>query len=182
MSDTIIRRIRHTDLPAVLAIESVSSEFPWTRQNFIDALTQRHCVGLLAENQDNKVVGYAVYHLTDGEIVIRNLVVAPSYRRLGFGRSLVEKLAEKLSQERRRRALMVVRESNQLGLLFLKACGFRAAALVQGFFNPQNPDDDAVVMTLDASPRHGLPGFVGSVAAGATNGIPSQDFHMPPPV
>lgn len=170
MSDPGIRWLIRTDLPAVLAIESVSSESPWLKHDFVEVLLRRNCIGLVALTLD-KIVGYTLYELSAQELRVLNLTVAPSCRRQGVGRALVEKLASKLSLEKRRQARVMVRESNRLALRFLSACGFRAVGLVRGYYDPLETDDDAIEMIR-----------VASCCKGPDDLLPLHDLGTLPPV
>ena len=108
---THLRWMMRRDYPGVLAIEELSFALPWTEENFLYCLRQRACIGLIAE-QKEKVIGFIVYELHKAKLHVLNFAVSPTYRRLGVGTQMVEKLIGKLSSHRRTRITLAVRETS----------------------------------------------------------------------
>jgi ribosomal-protein-alanine N-acetyltransferase len=132
-------------MSAVLDIESHSFEFPWSEDEFIRALRQRNCIGMVAELNE-VVVGFMIYELHKNRLHILNFAVSRDYRRNGVGRSMVEKLIGKLSYQRRSRILLEVRETNLPAQLFFKNVGFQAVSVLRDFY--EDTTEDAYVMQL----------------------------------
>ncbi|MEM1225858.1 MAG: ribosomal protein S18-alanine N-acetyltransferase [Planctomycetota bacterium] len=137
-----------TDMPEVLAIERASLEFAWTEEDFIRCLRQRNCIGMVVMDGD-KIAGYMIYELHKNRLHILNFAVSYAFRRNGYGRQMVAKLARKLSLDRRNRIMLEVRESNLYAQLFFKACGFRAISVLRDFY--EDAAEDAYLMQLSAS-------------------------------
>ncbi len=140
-----IRWMIRRDMSAVLDIESHSFEFPWSEDEFIRALRQRNCIGMVAELNEI-VVGFMIYELHKNRLHILNFAVNQDYRRDGVGRSMVEKLVSKLSYQRRSRILLEVRETNLPAQLFFKNVGFQAVSVLRDFY--EDTTEDAYVMQL----------------------------------
>ena len=138
-----IRWMIRRDMPAVLAIEEASFEFPWSEEEFIRCLRQRNCIGMVAE-RDDEVVGFMIYELHKNRLHILNFAVAPENRRQGVGKAMVGKLLSKLSHERRNRIMLEVRETNLEAQLFFKQIGFRAVSVLRDFYD--DSDEDAYLM------------------------------------
>lgn len=138
-----IRWMIKRDMPEVLAIEQASFDTPWTEEDFLNALRQRNCIGMVAEAQEN-LVGFIVYELYKTQVAVLNLAVHPDYRRRGVGRQMVERLISKLTQHRRDKITLEVRERNLPAQLFFKALGFQAVRVLREYY----PDtgEDAYVM------------------------------------
>jgi len=139
--------IRH-DMPEVLDIENSSFEFPWLDEDFLRYLRQRNCIGMVAEH-DERVVGFMVYNLHKDHLHVLNFAVYPDVRRRGVGCQMVEKLIGKLSQQRRNRILLEVRETNIAAQLFFRDLGFVATTVLRGCYD--DTTEDAYQMTF----RHG---------------------------
>src|SRR5690606_17949853 len=92
----------------------------------------------------DRVAGFMLYDLHKGEIHILRMAVAPSFRRTGVGRSMVEKLIGKLHLERRSRLRLEVRETNLDAQLFYRACGLQATAILHSYY--MLTDEDAYQM------------------------------------
>jgi ribosomal-protein-alanine N-acetyltransferase len=140
-----IRWMIRRDMPAVLEIESHSFEFPWSEEEFIRALRQRNCIGMVAE-MNEIVVGFMIYELHKNRLHILNFAVHHDYRRLGVGKAMIDKLVGKLSQQRRSRILLEVRETNLPAQLFFRHAGFQAVSVLRDFY--ADTDEDAYVMQL----------------------------------
>lgn len=138
-----IRWMIRRDMPSVLAIEEASFEFPWSEEEFIRCLRQRNCIGMVAE-RDDEVVGFMIYELHKNRLHLLNFSVEPSCRRNSIGRTMVEKLSSKLSQDRRNRITLEVRETNLGAQLFFKELGFRAISVLRDFY--EDTTEDAYLM------------------------------------
>lgn len=141
MSETILMRwMLQRDMPAVLAIEADSFDWPWSRQDFLDCLRERNSIGMVATLGDRDVpVGFVVYELAKRRIKIVDLAVSPRWRRIGVGRRMIDKLKGKLGGERRR-LVARVDEGNLAGHLFFRAEGFEAVAIDRSFYHTRQLD------------------------------------------
>jgi ribosomal-protein-alanine N-acetyltransferase len=131
------------DMDDALEIENESFEFPWSDDDFTRCLRQRNCIGMVAEH-DDRVVGFMIYELHKTRLHVLNFAVARQYRRLGVGTQMIEKLVGKLSQQRRSRILLEVRETNLKAQLFFRKCGFRAVSVLRDFY--EDTTEDAYLM------------------------------------
>ena len=142
----LVRWMLKEDLESVLQIERQSFEFPWDESEFTACTQQPNCIAMVATLED-KVVGYMVYEMGPHWFQLLNLAVDPQYRQHGVGRTLVQRLINKLSARRRQRIALQVRETNLTAQLFFRALGFRATAILHDHF----PDtaEDAYVMSYE---------------------------------
>ena len=131
------------DMPAVLGIENKSFEFSWNEDDFIRCLRQRNCIGMVAEEED-RVVGFMIYELHKNRLHILNFAVGADQRRSGVGLAMISKLLGKLSNERRNRIMLEVRETNLEAQLFFKSIGFKAVSVLRDFY--EDTDEDAYLM------------------------------------
>ena len=138
-----IRWMIRRDMSDVLDIETGSFEFPWSEQDFIRCLRQRNCIGMVAEH-DEHVVGFMVYELHKDQLHILNFAVHQDYRRRGIGRQMAQKLISKLSNQRRNRILLEVRETNLEAQLFFRRMEFRAVSVLRDFY--EDTTEDAYLM------------------------------------
>ena len=144
-----IRWMIRRDMPAVLATESRCFEFAWSEEDFIRCLRQRNCIGMVAE-EDDQVVGFMIYELHKNRLHILNFAVHPDHRRKGVGLAMISKLLGKLSQERRNRIMLEVRETNLEAQLFFKSLGFRAISVLRDFYD--DAAEDAYLMQFRYQP------------------------------
>jgi ribosomal-protein-alanine N-acetyltransferase len=138
-----VRWMIRRDMAEVLAIETASFEFPWCEDDFLRALQQRNCIGMVAEHE-GKIVGFMVYELHKTQIHVLNFAVAAEYRRQGIGSQMLYKLVGKLSGQRRTRIVLEVRETNLAAQLFFRAAGFRAISVLREFY--EDTPEDAYIM------------------------------------
>ena len=138
-----IRWMIRRDMQEVLEIEKASFEFPWSEEDFIRCLRQRNCIGMVAEH-DERVVGFMIYELHKNQLHVLNFAVLPEARRSGVGQQMIKKLIGKLSQQRRNRILLEIRETNLIAQLFFRKLGFRAVSVLRDYYD--DTTEDAYVM------------------------------------
>jgi len=138
-----IRWMIRRDMAEVLSIEAESFEFPWLEEDFIRCLRQRNCIGMVAEH-DERVVGFMIYELNKTRIQVLNFATAEEYRRRGVGSQMVAKLIGKLSNQRRTRIALEVRETNLPAQLFFRTSGFRAVSVLRDYY--EDTPEDAYAM------------------------------------
>jgi ribosomal-protein-alanine N-acetyltransferase len=134
-----IRWMIRRDMPEVLAIEHSSHEYPWCEEEFLRVLRQRNCIGMVAEHGE-RVVGFMIYELHKSKLHVLDFAVAPDCRRMGVGHQMVAKLVGKLSNHRRTRIVLAVRESSLHAQLFFKVEGFRATEVLKEHFEDTGED------------------------------------------
>ncbi len=139
-----IRWMIRRDMPEVLNIEAQSFEFPWSEDDFIRCLRQRNCIGMVAEC-DEQVVGFMIYELNRNLLHVLNFAVRSDFRRRGLGSQMLDKLVGKLSQQRRNRITLEVRESNLAAQLFFRRAGFRAVSVLRDYY--EDTTESAYVMS-----------------------------------
>ena len=147
--DVQIRWMIRRDMPEVLDIERQSFEFAWSEEDFLCCLRQRNCIGMVAERQE-RIVGFMIYELLKSQLHVLNFGVAPWSRRQGVGSQMVEKLVNKLSQQRRQEIALEVRETNLAAQLFFKQQGLAASSVLRGHY--EDTDEDAYVMKYQLFP------------------------------
>lgn len=139
----VLRWLIGRDMPEVLGIEARAFPNAWTRDDFSACLKQRNCIGLVAE-VNHQVTGYVVYEIHKSELHILNLAVDPEWHRHGIGTAMLQRVKDKLSQQRRSRLLLTVRETNLAAQKFFRRQGMYATEIVCGHFD--DSDEDGYVM------------------------------------
>jgi [ribosomal protein S18]-alanine N-acetyltransferase len=147
-----IRWMIRRDMNEVLRIESLAFEYPWLENDFIIALRQRNCIGMVCEDHDAEVIDYAeasgqypvvgfmIYELHKKRLHVLNFAVHENWRRRGVGAAMVGKLVGKLASQRRTRITLDVRESNLPAQLFFRSMGFRAVNVLKDYYD-ESPED-----------------------------------------
>lgn len=148
-----IRWLIRRDMPEVLAIEKSCFEEPWTEENFLCVLRQRNCIGMVIE-RDNCIIGFMIYELYSRKLRILNFAVCRDYHRKGYGSQMVNRLKDKLSQQRRKCIDLEVRETNLAAQLFFQSLGFRAVHVERQYFEDTN--EDAYLMKYQLNSSDGI--------------------------
>jgi len=133
----------------VMDIERSCFEFPWTEEDFLSCLRQRNCIGMVAEHGD-EIVGFMVYELQKSRLRIMNFAVSARTRRQGVGVQMMQRLVDKLSQQRRKEIILEVRETNLEAQLFFKGQGFRAVSVLRNHYDDTTEDAYYMQYRLDA--------------------------------
>lgn len=139
-----IRWMIRRDMPSVLAIEQASFDFAWTEEDFIRCLRQRNVIGMVVEDEADKIVGFMVYELHKAKLKILNMAVGREHRRQGVGSAIIAKLVSKLAHNRRTRLAVELRETNLDAQLFYRANGFKAWRVLRDFY--EDAGEDAYLM------------------------------------
>lgn len=138
--DVEIRWLIRRDMVDVLDIERACfADFPWTEEEFLLCLRQRNSIGMVAEI-DFRVVGFMVYELHKRELRVLNFAVAPDLQRQGVGTTLVNRLKDKLTLQRRNQLRLVVRESNLAACQFFGSQGFIAGDILRKHYDDTDED------------------------------------------
>lgn len=149
-----IRWLIRRDMPQVMEIESFSQS-PWTQEQILDALRQRYCVGMVCEcSESHRVIGFMIYELHKSKLIVLNVAVHPQRRRQGVGMSLLNRLMDKLSRERRKEVTLHCRESNLPMQCLCRSVGMRCVEIIPGFYD----DEDAYLMSYRISGEYDLHG------------------------
>ena len=146
----MVRWLIRRDMDQVLEIETRSFEFPWTEAEFLACLRQRNCIGCVYESPAGLIHGFMLYELHQNMLRLLNLAVAPEVRRTGVGRTMVKRLIDKLSQQRRHTVEAEVRETNVAAQVFLASAGFRAVRFLRRHYDDTDEDAFLFRYTLPA--------------------------------
>jgi ribosomal-protein-alanine N-acetyltransferase len=154
-----IRRCVPQDLERIAAIERVSFSDPWSFETFSATLALRHLRFLVAEEGGRDVeaggsaptlVGYVVALVMADEGEIADVAVAPSARRRGIARALLERMMAEVMEGGVRALYLEVRESNAAARALYRALGFEQVGRRRGYY--QHPSEDALVLRRDLAP------------------------------
>lgn len=126
----------------VLNIEQACFEHYWTEEDFLATLRQRNCIGMVAiDLEQQPILGFMLYELHNTKMRILKFAVHPDYQRQGIGTAMVNRLKDKLSQQRRKELTLETRESNLPSQLFWKSQGFQCVDVLRQHYD--DTDEDA---------------------------------------
>ena len=99
-----------------------------------------------------RVVGFMIYELHKRKLHVLNFAVDSAFRKQAVGTQMVEKLVDKLSQQRRQEIVIEVRETNLFAQLFFKKMGFKAVLVLRNHYD--DTDEDCYVMRFSMREDH----------------------------
>lgn len=147
-----IREMTPADTMQVWAIEQAVFSDPWSRQGFLDALAMKGNRYLVAE-EDGVICGYCGYYRSFEEADIVNVAVAPSYRRRGIGKAMLEQLLLEGHTQGVRGFTLEVRAGNKAAISLYHSLGFRTEGVRKDFY--EKPKEDALLMWLRCKTQAG---------------------------
>lgn len=133
-----IRWLIRRDMPSVLDIENQSFDTPWNEENFLQVLRQRSCIGMVAVDNKCRILAFMVYELHQSMIQVLDFAVHPDHRLQGVGKSMIARVKDKLSQQRRREIMLAIRETNLDAQLFFSKQDFRAERVIENYYENTN--------------------------------------------
>lgn len=142
-----LRVMKVCDLDAVMQIENLAYEYPWSYVNFDDCLRSQYWCRVAVLNE--RIVGYGVLLVAAGEAQILNVTVAPDYQSKGIGGELVKamiKAAERLGADT---LFLEVRPSNHAALTLYQRCRFVEIGIRPGYYPAFAGREDALLMARE---------------------------------
>ncbi|HEU4649192.1 MAG TPA: ribosomal protein S18-alanine N-acetyltransferase [Gemmatimonadales bacterium] len=138
------------DTRTLAAIERRCFGDPWSEASFREAVSASWTFGLVAELQEQGVVGYLIGREAAGTGEILNLAVDPPYRRQGLARSLLQHGLLALERRGADEVFLEVRTSNRSARALYADEGFKPVGTRTAYY--RNPVEDALVLRLDLRP------------------------------
>jgi ribosomal-protein-alanine N-acetyltransferase len=133
-----------------VVVEEACFSSPWSRNTFLNELTENPYASYIVAVKGEQVAGYAGTWLVLDEAHITNVAVAPPWRRQGIARRMMEHLIYLALHQGARRMTLEVRSSNLSAQKLYLSMGFRSAGIRPGYYTDNN--EDAVIMWLDYLP------------------------------
>jgi ribosomal-protein-alanine N-acetyltransferase len=179
-----MRAMTLADVDAVLDIEQAVQAYPWTRGNFIDALTHGYVCRVDAEEllmkplaiplacqnttakrlvmaghpeQGSEIRGYAVLMPVVEEAELLNIGVAAGQQRKGLGRAMLCEMLELARAKNMRRVFLEVRPSNVAAIALYRYAGFGEIGVRHGYYQNASGSEDAITMACELKQDSSLP-------------------------
>lgn len=150
-----IRRMTREDLSQVVEIENLTFSQPWSEQGFVDSLSSKDTVFLVAEetvanscgNVCDWIVGYIGMYVSFEEGEITNVAVRETVRKQGIGNQLLKAVLEEGIKAGVTRFVLEVRVSNQPAVRLYQKHGFVTAGIRPDFY--ELPKENAWIMVRE---------------------------------
>jgi [ribosomal protein S18]-alanine N-acetyltransferase len=142
-----LRDMQETDVPAVMAIERVAYEFPWTEGILRDCFRFGYTCKVYETSAG--IIGYGIISIGAGECHFLNICIAPPHQQHGHGARLVEQLLQVARHKRARSALLEVRVSNVAAFRLYHKMGFNEIGVRKGYYPARLGREDALVLARE---------------------------------
>jgi len=143
-SQLLIRWMQVDDLPFIFDLEQQIFLSPWTVESFLYEIYNRNynvsIVGLI----EQQLVSYAVSYLICDEMHISNLAVAPKFRRLKIGETMLSATLQIGKEKNCKIAQLEVRKSNKAAISLYQKYGFKLISVRKNYY--QKEKEDALLM------------------------------------
>lgn len=126
----------------IAVIEKHCFSMPWTENQIISS--DDSTVFFLAKT-DEKIIGYGGMYTVLDEGYITNIGVLPDYRKMGFGKKLLNELINYSKEKKLSFLSLEVRVSNAPAIALYKSFEFEILGKRNNFYS--NPKEDAFIMT-----------------------------------
>ena len=137
-----------SDLDAVDAVAHASFDASFSVREELTRAWSRLWLARVAEGTP-PVCFVATWHVAD-ELHLLNIATAPSMRRLGLARALMEEALRYADAEQVRLVLLEVRRSNRPAIKLYRGLGFRAFGVRKGYYADNGEDAVEMMLALDA--------------------------------
>lgn len=145
-----IRPAIDTDIPHIVEMErACATTAHWTQKQYEEAIhpgvtAKRLC--LVAQSgpaSASEITGFLVARLVEHEWELENVTVAPTSRRTGLGKRLLESLLSEVRETNGTSVFLEVRESNTSARGLYEKMGFEQTGRRRAYYS--NPQEDAVL-------------------------------------
>lgn len=150
--EVYLDRMTLADVDGVLAIERLSFPTPWSRQSFVQEMTENIYAHYIVARSGSTVVGYAGMWVVLDEAHVTNVAVHPEWRGKKIGEGLMQGLMDLARQKGATRMTLEVRASNHVAQALYHKLGFEASGLRRGYYTDTR--EDAIIMWLSPIPPH----------------------------
>ncbi len=127
----------------IAQLEKICFSDPWSENSISSELNNPLSLWVVAMDGD-KLAGYVGSQTVLGWADMMNLAVAPEYRRLGIGRTLVQTLSQMLSEKNVSCMTLEVRVSNDPAIGLYTMLGFAEVGRRPNYYH--NPREDALIL------------------------------------
>jgi len=143
-SQSSYRLMQAEDVAAVFSIDEDIYPFPWTEGIFSDCVKTGHLC--IVNEIEGEIISYGIVGMIVDEAHILNLSVRADFQGRGLGRELLMYLLALIERAEARRALLEVRESNEIAIRLYKSLQFEEIGIRKGYYPADSGREDAIVL------------------------------------
>ncbi len=132
-------------LKDILCIERKVQMEPWSKQMFVDELSNKRSLNFVAL-VNNIIAGYLCSAMVYDELHILNIGVAPHCQRQGIGYSLLMEAVAAATKNKICAILLEVRETNLPAISLYKKAGFVKIGIRPNYYASNSGKEAAILM------------------------------------
>ena len=136
-----IQRMQKSDVDNVINIEERAyGEHHWSKESFLNELSNDLARYYAAFDLDGNLVGYAGCWQILEEVHITNIAVSPDFRRKKIGERLLRKIIDDCYANKAKYITLEVRVSNNAAIKLYEKYGFKSLGTRKGYYQNNNED------------------------------------------
>ena len=140
-----IQRMQKSDVDNVINIEERAyGEHHWSKESFLNELSNDLARYYAAFDLDGNLVGYAGCWQILEEVHITNIAVSPDFRRQKIGERLLRQIIDDCYKNKAKYITLEVRVSNNPAIKMYEKYGFKSLGVRKGYYQDNN--EDALIM------------------------------------
>ncbi len=141
-----VRKMRPEDAAAVAELEYRIFTDAWSEKSILDTMRQP-CAICMAAEKGSQIVGYSLAYEAAGEAEISRFAVAQDQRGQGVGHALMQGVYKRCKEQKIKKILLDVRQSNKEARAFYMREGFVPDGIRRKFYS--DPAENAVLMSRE---------------------------------
>ncbi|BAB04266.1 ribosomal protein S18-alanine N-acetyltransferase [Halalkalibacterium halodurans] len=139
-----IRFMTVDDVDAVVRVEEQTFTVPWSREAFINEVTNNQFARYVVYEVGEQIVGYCGVWVVYDESHITNIAIHPDYRGEKRGEALLRYILEFARLLGAKKLSLEVRISNEIAQRLYRKFGFQAGGIRKNYYTDNQ--EDALVM------------------------------------
>ncbi|WP_058306285.1 ribosomal protein S18-alanine N-acetyltransferase [Gracilibacillus massiliensis] len=147
MAKVQFRKMKESDIEAVMNIDKRSFPKPWPEDIYYEELNNNNYAVYFVALVDNKIVGFCGCWMILDEAQITNIAVDPSYRGKGYGQGLFQYVINYGIAHGIRLLSLEVRVSNVAAQRMYKNFGLQPGGIRKNYYTDNQ--EDAIVLWVN---------------------------------
>ena len=150
MAEPFIRAIREEDVRQIHEIEALCFAMPWSEESILHDVKKNPVARwLVLDDGSGRVMAYAGMWFVLDEAHVCNVAVHPDFRRMGYGRRILEALVDMAKANSMTLMTLEVRRSNLAAQALYHQCGFLDVGYRKRYY--EDNKEDALIMYREFS-------------------------------
>jgi len=140
----VFRAMTLSDISVIVEIEHEAFTCPWSKEAFINELTNNHFARYMVMVYEKAVIGYGGMWTIMDEAHVTNIAVRERYRGLGLGERLLRELMKTAVFFGTSKMTLEVRVTNEIAQGLYRKLGFEPSGIRPNYYSDNL--EDALIM------------------------------------